>query len=174
MNIVHKMFAETVMVLEPHILKTKPAKILEISMSEQCGCRYGRLAADCLRRIWDDRTENYIDRVDVSEALMAGTKPYRTVFPLEILDHPESLERYDIIIITDLLEELDPRTAKALVTKLCQSVTNKLILLSSVDEPSGVIFDRNLLNITGDTYLSIPENYRFYIISPKEDAENEA
>jgi len=168
MNIVHKMFAATTMSVEPYLMEIKAAKILEISMSEQAGCRYGRLSADCQRRIWDDDKEYYVDRIDISELLLPNTKPYREVFSLEKLDHPEALEKYDLIILTDLLEELDPRTAKSLLTELCQNTAKQILVLASMDEPSEVVFDKNLLDVKVVTYLSMPENFRFFTVSAKE------
>jgi hypothetical protein len=117
--------------LERTLLSEHPASILEISMSGKSGCRYGRLAVDCQKRVSGGKTVSYTDRIDMEELLgnEGGTAPYRRIQPMSILDSPEKTSHYDMIIMADLFETFDQDTVHELVKMLYPQISNSLIII---------------------------------------------
>jgi hypothetical protein len=156
------LFFYIAMGVEQVLLKEKPAKLLEISMS---GSRYGRLASDCQARARTVKPR--IDRIDLSEELKGPSKPYDNILPLETLDHPETLEVYDIILTADLLERLDGDTARQLVERLCEKVAKLLLVIAPHGAPSEEIFKSAGVDFHCHTLDAVPEKARVISVFPK-------
>jgi hypothetical protein len=122
------------------MLGLRPKRVLEISLSSASGQRYGRLVADCQHRVFGEGHAAYVDRVDVEEKLAESPGergPYRKSLALSVLDRPENLREYDLIVLADVWEWLDFGTASALVAGIvaAQAKTSGLLMLCQNEAP---------------------------------------
>ena len=148
--------------LERFLLTGRIRKILEISMYNNSGCCYGRLALDCQKRVYGgEDTDVFVDRIDISEILKENTDTYSDILPLEALDHPELLDEYNVIIIADLLENLDEETAKSLISKLSERLSEKngfIIIIALADVVTDAVFDSKGIVFNRQNIEAMPEN----------------
>ncbi|MDR1560278.1 MAG: hypothetical protein LBS84_11405 [Clostridiales bacterium] len=121
-------FYYTAAVTERVVLRKQPKTVLEISMS---GSRYGRLIRDCQHRLFDSGEAIQLDRVDISEGVIPmDSRPYDRLLPIESLDHPSLLNKYDFILIADLYERLDIETGQRLLKALSEKSAKGIIVIS--------------------------------------------
>ena len=113
-------------IIEKIVLQERPKTILEISGYNGCYCK---LFIDCLLRF--NRDACSVDRVLLDEeGADQYCDIYERVFTIDALANISSMEKYDMIFITHLLENLEVDDAIRLLKQLQEKVNKQILVLT--------------------------------------------
>lgn len=119
--------------IESMIAHERPSRILEIS---EGGSKYGHLLKACQEHC--GISSGVVDRIAIpaSPPLNVGLA-YTRIFGQEHLNNPHLIDKYDCILILDLLERMEPEKAKALLHVLQHKVTRQILSIVALDSGAG-------------------------------------
>ena len=124
-------FYELSPVIEGIILKEKPRSVLEISGYNE---KYGRLISDCQKRAHTGTAhigDLKVDRISlIDKEFYETSKVYTKVYLSDVLGSLSDIEKYDIIVIFHLLENMYNEDAKVLLEALLEKTKNQILVIT--------------------------------------------